>query len=109
VLGRRRLVKKIQKAVVGSVHEKLGSTRVGLAGVGHGQSHGFVGILRAASNSELVLDGTATVSLLSSTSVGVLVGGVGGRASRSGTAGVGVLTVGAAELNHEVGNGSVDV
>lgn len=109
VLRTSALVEEVQETVVHSVHEELRSATVGLSRVGHGQSEGLVGVLRASRLSELILNAATGIALLGGTTVHVLVGAVGVRAASSGSAGVRVLAVGAAELHHEVGDGAVHV
>jgi len=107
VLGRSGAVEEIQETVVDSVDEELGPTRVGLAGVGHRQSEGFVRQLGAARVAELVRDGATSIAL--DGLVATWVCGVGRGATSAGLRGVGILGIGAAKLHHEVRNSAVDV
>ena len=107
VLGRGGSVEEVQEAVVDSVDEELRSTRIGLAGVGHGQSERLVGQLGAAGVAELVRDRATRIAL-----DGLLATWVCGawcRAASAGFGGVSVLGVGAAELNHEVRDRAVNM
>jgi len=109
VLGRGGLVPEIKKLVVDDVDEKLGSTGVGLSGVGHGQGAGLIRKLWAVWLPELVWNGTFSVSGdLSCSSFddsGVL--GAWGGSTSSRLTGSGISGVRASELVHEVGDYSV--
>ena len=91
------------------VDEELRAAGVGLAGVGHGEGSGFVGELGAVGvASELVGDVSAGIAG-DHLAVGQGVAAARGGSTGTGTARVGVLRVGAAELVHEVGDDTVEV
>jgi hypothetical protein len=107
VLRRRGAIKEVQEGIVDSVNEELGSSGVGLAGVGHGKSEWLIGQLGAARVSELIRDRSTSVTL--DGLVAARVSRVGGRSTCASLIRVGILGVRAAELNHEVRDGAVHV
>jgi len=99
---------EVEEVVVGNVHEELGTTRVRLTGVGHGESARRVGDL----SGELIRDVTTVLAGNGLALLGASEDGEGGAVLRTtGTSpvGVGVLGVRATELVHEVRDDAVEV
>ena len=74
MLRRGRLIKEVKEAVVHNIDEELRSSRVGLTGIGHGQSEGLVTQSGAAGVSEFVLNASLAISGLGANSGNIVAG-----------------------------------